>query len=234
MNILLKAILDIFFPPKCVICSKLDEKFLCQDCIDTISEIKNPICQFCGKPTLKPVSRCIDCRNEKLYFSRARSFGLYEKVFKEVITVYKYKHLKTLTAVLAHFLYIAFQRNYKNILFDSIEYVPMTRRNRNLRGFNQSKLLAREFTKIIRIPVNNFLVKIRNTESQMGLQLSQRRKNLTGAFDFKKDKEKCNSNILLIDDVYTTGYTASECSKVLLNNGATDVYVLTLARSTLR
>jgi len=233
MNKFLKAFLDIFFSPKCVICSKLEEKFLCENCINTISKIEKPICQFCGKPALRSVDRCIECRDEKLYFIKARSFGLYETVLKDAIVEFKYNHIKSLTEVLAQLLYKVYQKNYENDLFNSIEFIPMTRKDKNLRGFNQSELLAKKLAKMTKIPVNGFLIKVRNTESQMGLQLSQRRKNLVGAFNFQGDKGKCGSNILLIDDVYTTGYTVSECSKVLLKNGAKNVYILTLARSIL-
>lgn len=233
MNKFLKAFLDIFFTPKCVICSKLDERFLCENCINAISKIENPICQFCGKPTLRSVDRCIECRDEKLYFIKARSFGLYETVLKDAIVEFKYNHIKSLTEVLAQLLYEVYLKYYKNTLFNSMEFVPMTRKDKKLRGFNQSGLLAKRLAKITKIPANGFLIKVRKTENQMALQLSKRKKNLVGAFDFQGDKGKCGSNILLIDDVYTTGYTVSECSKVLLKNGAKNVYVLTLARSTL-
>lgn len=233
MNKFLKAFLDIFFTPKCVICSKLDERFLCENCINAISKIENPICQFCGKPTLRSVDRCIECRDEKLYFIKARSFGLYETVLKDAIVEFKYNHIKSLTEVLAQLLYEVYLKYYKNTLFNSMEFVPMTGKDKKLRGFNQSGLLAKRLAKITKIPANGFLIKVRKTESQMALQLSKRKKNLVGAFDFQGDKGKCGSNILLIDDVYTTGYTVSECSKVLLKNGAKNVYVLTLARSTL-
>jgi ComF family protein len=231
---ILKALIDIFFPPECVICSKLNENFLCNDCINDISVIGNHVCQFCGKPTIRSVDRCLECKDEKLYFTKARSFGIYEGVLKDVIAEYKYKNVRALTKLLAQLLYMTLQKYYKDISFDSIEYIPMNKRSKSFRGFNQSELLAKRLGKITKLPVNGFLIKTKNTEKQMSLSLSERRKNLIGAFGFKTSKENCRGNILLIDDVYTTGYTVSECSKVLLNNGAKNVYVLTLARSLLK
>lgn len=230
---ILKSLIDIFFPPKCVICSKLNENFLCDDCIRNISVTGNHVCQFCGKPTIRSVNKCLECKDEKLCFTKARSFGIYEGVLKDVIAEYKYKNVRALTKLLTQLLYMTLQKYYRDISFDSIEYIPMTKRSKSFRGFNQSELLAKELGKIKELSVNGFLIKTKNTKKQMRLSLSKRRKNLIGVFDFVGSKENCRGDILLIDDVYTTGYTVSECSKVLLNNGANDIYVLTLARSLL-
>jgi ComF family protein len=113
--------------------------------------------------------------------------------------------------------------------------VPLFKGKRSRRGFNQSELIARAALKLL--PASNLhlttgiLERIRDTESQIGLTSHQRRENLRGAFAVARAPEVTGQAVLLVDDVYTTGTTASECTRVLRRAGASKVWVATVART---
>ncbi|MBQ9950597.1 MAG: ComF family protein [Clostridia bacterium] len=106
--------------------------------------------------------------------------------------------------------------------------VPMHRKRRKQRGYNQSELLAREIAKALNLPCENGLVRMRNTVQQAKLEGDSRRKNLKGAF--RAESCVAGKRILLVDDVYTTGETARECARALRDGGAVSVSFLSYAK----
>ncbi len=117
---------------------------------------------------------------------------------------------------------------FKNI--DYISYVPMHKSKPKLRGFNQNFLLAKGLSKKLNIPLGkNILLKIKDTKSQSSLNKRDRLLNLKDAFEVSNKAEIKSKNILLIDDIFTTGSTVSECARCLKTAGANKVYVLTVA-----
>jgi len=112
--------------------------------------------------------------------------------------------------------------------FGLITYVPMSRRDRRNRGFNQAQLLAKGLGERIGIPVCKTLAKVQETTPQAALPARERRRNLRGAFQLiRSAKEKA----LLVDDIYTTGSTVEECARTLKQGGYKAVFVLTVARA---
>ena len=110
--------------------------------------------------------------------------------------------------------------------------VPLHPKRLRWRGFNQSVLLARQISRVYDIPLDPFtLQRHRETPPQTQLNEAERRKNMRGAFTVDADRPVTGKNILLVDDVYTSGATVNECSRTLKKHGAKDVYVLTLARA---
>jgi ComF family protein len=115
---------------------------------------------------------------------------------------------------------------------DLIIPVPLHPRRLRWRGFNQSLLLAKQVSRKYDVPMDPFvLYRKRETAPQTQLAENERRKNVRGAFATDPEKSLKGKSLLLIDDVYTSGATVNECSRVLLHDGAKDVYVLTLART---
>jgi ComF family protein len=114
--------------------------------------------------------------------------------------------------------------------------VPLHKRKQAQRGFNQAEMMARSALKHLARPkrfdlCTGVLVRRRETDSQIGLTRHQRRENMRGAFAVSDPARLLNSDVLLVDDVYTTGTTASECARVLLRAGAARVWVVTVART---
>ena len=221
---------------------------MCVSCFKKLTLIKPPFCNTCGKPfyfqydpLLDGSCRCGNCRTEKHYFDKARSLGKYEGVFKKALISYKYKGRKEL---LKDFIKICLQsqNNYffipmkkgidKTGGIDLILYVPLHKKKLRTRGFDQAFLIAKEISKLSNIPLKaDFLFKKKETPPQAALKKQIRIKNLKGAFDVRDRSFLEGKNVLLVDDVITTGVTVNECSKVLKQNGTNKVEVFTLARA---
>ena len=186
-------------------------------------------CTSCRTPfqnafPLDASGRCALCRSGLRGFDAAYSFGAYEGVLRELIHLYKYGRVKTLARPLSGLLAQALPRDEA---FDAVVPVPLYWRRRLQRGFNQSELLARSLSRRTGIPVVKALGRVRPTPAQAGLSNSARRQNVSQAFRARSVQGK---RILLIDDVMTTGATASSCAAALKHAGARRVALLTVAR----
>jgi ComF family protein len=161
-------------------------------------------------------------------FDAVFSYGEYEGPLRKLIHVFKYGGVKPLASQLGQLLNGALPREQR---FDVIVPMPLHWRKRLERGFNQSELLARFVSKRTGIPLAPGLKRRKRTDPQAGLTRAQRRTNVAGAFEVKGRSDIEGRHVLLIDDVLTTGATASACSAVLKRAGAKRVTVLTLARA---
>lgn len=229
---LVTAFINLIFPPKCSICKVSSEELICPKCLESLPLIEGNICRFCGKPTLYTVNQCRDCRGKRFYFVQARAVWRYNGFGKDLIHAFKYENERRLAPILAE---MAFAKITREIFVDRITWVPLHSSRKAERGYNQSELLAREIGRLsgfIAVPV---LKRKRRTEDQNKLPLDKRKDNVKGAFALMADADADvdNNKILLVDDVYTTGSTVNECSRILKRGGAARVEVLTLARTVL-
>lgn len=227
---MIEKFLRILFPEFCPLCKKPSTDHgiapICPECWSEISSYKGPVCQICGKPLASEVSIiCGECISVKPAFKWARSFGLYEGILKEAINLWKYHGIKRLSRPLAQLM---LRMEMPDV--DAILPVPLHRGKLRQREFNQSALLASYMARESGIPVIlNCLIKLRDTPPQVKLSAEDRRKNVRGAFAVRNKELILGKNLLLVDDVFTTGVTVRECSKILRKAGARDIYVITLA-----
>ncbi len=227
-------ILDIFYPRFCFSCQdrikEIGSVYLCAKCISRIAFIGEKLCPLCGRPGF--VEICPLCWEEKPAYKMARSAGLYEGILKEGIHRLKYNGQTHLVPTLGRLLIRAFKKEEEwqgNI--DLVIAIPMDKEKERERGFNQSYLLARFFSKNLSLPCDKrILIKIRKTLPQVNLTREKRLLNLAGAFYLDTRFSVSGKRILLIDDVYTTGATVTGCTNTLVRGGAKEVSVLTLAR----
>lgn len=229
MASLLSPFLDIIFPPRCPFCDTVCREPACLSCADAIRFISAPLCNICGIPFASDAIKnhtCGECIKNKRHFSWARGILAYNDTAGRAIHRFKYKKDTTFSKALGKII-----SDYPILEgFDVIIPVPLHIKRLRERGFNQSLLLARAVGKRHRIPVNPFALKrTRWTELQVNLSGDERRINVKGAFEVHGGIE--GKRVLLIDDVYTTGATVGECSKVIKKYGAKEVCVLTLART---
>jgi ComF family protein len=160
-------------------------------------------------------------------FDEAYCYGLYGGALRGLIHLFKYAGVKPLAAHLARLIREGCPLDRR---YDAVVPVPLHWRKRWERGYNQSELLAREIARHRGIPLVNAVRRRRATSTQAGLSHSARRRNVAGAFAVKDRGPIAGKRILLVDDVMTTGATASACGAALKAAGAASVTLLTIAR----
>ena len=174
---------------------------------------------------------CPNCRGAAFHFEFAGSVVRRRGVIRELIHRLKYNReiwiVKVLSRILAQG--IADDR-LSGQEFDAIVPVPLHSKRLREREFNQSVLLAERLSRATGIPVRDVLTRSRYTGTQTALDRSERRQNLRNAFSLRKNASVTDQNLLLIDDVLTTGSTLDACAAILLEQGAESVRALTLAR----
>ena len=172
------------------------------------------------------------CKNVDYAFDQSRSFAVYEDVASKIIKRFKYGGKKYCARYIAE-LMILNNDYFKDI--DLITFVPIGNKRRKERGFNQAKEIAQEISKILGVKIIDALEKIGNERHQAGLSQQERQKNLSGSFKLKSDifSQIKGKNILIIDDVFTTGATLSECAKIIKEEKPKSVSALTFAKTKL-
>jgi ComF family protein len=174
---------------------------------------------------------CGTCIRQTPPYNCARSFGYYSGELSGLIQGLKFHNRRNLVEFLVSLLADAFFETWVRDDFDLIVPVPLHKKRKRRRGYNQSALLAQSLALRLAIPQTRALERIRATPPQVGLSDSQRIKNVRNAFRAENPQQLKEKRILLIDDVMTTGATAASATKALLDGGAAKVSVLTVARA---
>jgi ComF family protein len=230
--------LDLIFPPVCPVCQSLfdsrrKDRVICSACRKAIRFVTPPLCPRCGLPY--PGGRahlCAACLKERRYFASHRTAALYDGALKEMIHRFKYQGVFPLTQVLGDLLEPVLKAIRREHRVDVLIPVPLHIRRLRERGFNQALLLVKELSKRSGIPYQErVLAKIRETPEQISLKKRERAKNVKGVFEVTDQGAIKGKRVVLVDDVYTTGATVNECSRALLQAGAKQVAVLTVARA---
>lgn len=183
---------------------------------------------FVNRFPLDETGRCALCRLGLQGFDAVYSYGSYEGSLRELIHLFKYSGVRPLAAPFGRFLVQALPRE---TAFDVIVPMPLHWFKRWQRGFNQADLLAREIGKKWNVPVRSIVRRKKATRPQAGLTNAKRRANMQGAFAIPRGRSLAGMRVLLVDDVVTTGATASACARVLKRAGAAHVALLALART---
>ena len=233
--------LALFYPDLCQICrsqkATSSESYLCQSCRtgkEGIKPIEPPFCNCCGLPFEGEITvtfECSNCHEQELHFRHARAAAEFSGVVKETIHRFKYNHAMWFEPFLGELITAAAQQDLATEKWDYIVPIPLHWRKRHQRTFNQSERIARRLSKATGIPLQPKLLKrIKPTHTQTRLSRAERTENVKRAFAYSGKQALDGANIILIDDVLTTGATASACAKLLKQNGADLVDVWTVAR----
>ncbi|MDI7260130.1 MAG: ComF family protein [Thermodesulfobacteriota bacterium] len=238
MRILFERLFRFLLPPQCHCCERFLEEGqqgICPDCLSKIQWITPPFCTICGIPF---VSRevenhpCGACVTREKYFTIARALGHYEGPLREAIHRWKYEEKTHLTTFFGGQLAEGLRRYWDPKSLDFLIPVPLHPKRLRERGFNQVLLLVKELSRRTGIPYQKGLLqKKRPTVPQIDLSGTEREKGVKGSFHIQRKEEVEEKKILLVDDVFTTGATVNECSKVLLTAGAKRVDVFTIAHA---
>ncbi len=221
---------ELLFTTKyhCLSCKReiKEDTVLCEKCRKDFKLIDNAkACKLCGAEIFGEGDYCLDCKGKVVHFKRNYAAFPYVGAVRKTIRRFKFLSGKYLHGFLSECL----ERKYADIEenIDLITFIPMTKKARRKRGYNQSELLAKGLSEKVGIDLVELLEKTRETKQQVGLNFRERQENLRGCF-------KCNAKIkgktvLVIDDVCTTGATLSEAAKALKRAGAKEVITLTVA-----
>ena len=225
-SIVRNTILDLIFPPHCVVCGH-DGEWLCPDCVASFHYVQPPICGMCGRP-LSHGDLCTNCSRHPLEIDGIRAATYFEGSIRQTIHHFKYKGTQVLAPYLGKLIAQAWHS--ASLPVSTIVPVPLHPQRLRQRGYNQSALLARELSKHLDLPViENCLLRVRPTRPQVGLGAAERRMNVQDAFQCT-DQRLEGKNIMLIDDVCTTGATLEACAHALYEQGSQVVWALVLAR----
>ena len=230
-----RTITDVLLPPRCLSCGDIvcRNGGFCVKCWGQFHWISSPLCQLCGVPypTDYGIAGCYrQTPNECLgSLTAGRSAMVYNKASSKIILKLKYSDKTFLIKQMADSLVRAFLTFHNS--FDVIVPVPLHWKRQLIRKYNQSSLLAQELSSRCNLPVDNHAIKrIIATKPLKSGSFAKRLQALNGAFTMHKNHNIAGKNILLIDDVWTTGATLQSCAKVLISGGAKSVSALTLAR----
>lgn len=191
---------------------------------------EGPSCSKCGTPLVSDLSlTCGECHKNEPAFDKAQCFGLHEGALQKAISLFKFHGIKRLSYPLSEKILLK-QLPQADMLLP----VPLHKKRLKYRGFNQSALLGKYIAQRSGMPLTlNTLVRIKNTIPQVGLSAVDRELNIKNAFDVISEEKVKGKKIMLVDDVFTTGATVRECSRVLKRAGAEKVYVVTLTHGKL-
>jgi ComF family protein len=219
--------IDWIYPPICGGCGRKGARW-CQRCQASAQVIHAVVCEFCGMPNTR-YSDFHRCQLDPPHYAALRSWAVFDGPVREAIHRLKYNRDIALTAIFAEYMSILLSSLAWPI--DVIVPIPLNKQREMERGYNQSKLLALGMALNTGIPMRtNLIWRVRNTRSQVGLTYEQRKANVAEAFVSDLTRG-ANKQILLVDDVATSGATMDACAYALMQAGAANVYCLTLARA---
>lgn len=229
LQALRRAAFDLIFPPTCMVCKRTGT-LLCPSCAQTARPLGNKVCMVCGRPQPAPVGQCPTCSQQDWpLIDVARAAAFHAGPVRAGIHQLKYGGVRDTAPILARYLVAAFQLEpWAQLHIDAVIPAPLHSARLRTRGYNQSELLAAAFCRQVGIPHRpHWLERIRSTHSQVGLSAHERQRNVADAFHALPAVR--GKQVLLIDDVYTTGATLKACAQALRSAGVRAVYALALA-----
>jgi ComF family protein len=219
-------VIDLVFPPVCPGCQEIGERW-CEDCQKSVTRMPLEICEICGEPSVKTI--CKRCAASRPSLVHIRSWAVFKQPIRNALHTLKYRNNIGLGLSLAASIAPGLQELHWPI--EAIIPIPLSEKRYRERGYNQVDLFARPLAQlngVVYLPKG--LRRARHTRSQVGLSIDERKQNLQQAFQ-ADERFIAGKNILLVDDVCTTGATLIEAALTLTQSGATSVYAYTVARA---
>lgn len=215
-------------------CEIFDTKtYLCADCEKSLPFLKGNLCLHCNEPITGSGKYCLHCKGKKFECGKIISPFEYDGIVKKFIVGLKYENKKYFADCLSTFMATSFLKEL--LPCDIVTCVPLCDKRFKERGYNQADILASQFANKINIEYNpNLLKRVKDTPTQTKLSQTDRKKNMIDAFKVVDKKLVKDKIIVLVDDVYTTGATTSECAKKLNKAGAKCVYAVTAGHTLLK
>lgn len=226
----------VLFPRRCPVCDrilKFGGKKICEECVDKLVYIREPRCKKCGKQLKQSEEEyCYDCRKCKHIYKMGIAPFMHTGAVKNSVYAIKYHNKREYVDFYTDEIVRLYREEIKQWSCDGIIPVPLHRRKRIKRGFNQAGLIAKGLSEKLGIPMyGKILKRVVDTKPQKELNDIQRKKNLENAFILNENIVKLKK-IILVDDIYTTGSTIDSCTKVLMDGGIKEVYYICISVGT--
>lgn len=235
---ILDAILEVFFPDNlsCIMCEKdiYEHKYsMCEDCIEKLEFIKGRSCRSCGRKISDSYEGifCGECERSSHYFDRGISCVEYNDAARFLIVKFKYHHNRYIGRHIAEMMFDCLKGSYIDDI-DFITAVPINRKKERFKGYNHSHIMGKHISKISgKKYVKDLVIRCRETVPLKELTKKEREKELSGAFKFNDlyNGKNFGNTVLLVDDIYTTGTTLDECSRILKKSGYNNIIVMTFS-----
>ena len=227
--------LELVYPPAtyCILCDSFIDQSrrynMCDNCIEKIQWVGGETCHICGRPLEEEGTYiCGDCIDQERYFDKGftcAGYGLYER---KLISDFKKSGKLYLARTLGEILYDRIV--IEDLEIDGIIPVPIHKERLKERGFNQTELMGKYLSEKSLWPLwSDVLIRVRQTGAMKKMDRWERRKNMENVFQVENSEKIIGKNLLIIDDIFTTGATLEECAKALKFVGAHNVYILTFA-----
>lgn len=238
LGVLVDGLLDLIYPPRCLICDAWDSPVICSECTAGFLPIPTPSCVACGRP-VEPETICRSCElAADLWggwaFERARAIAIFQGPVRHGIHQLKYFGKEAIGEALGAFLAdsLLTQNFFDDVVFDALVPVPITETKRKKRGFNQAELLARAVSDALNTPLlpSEVVARSGQVAAQATLSPEARRRNVgIDSFLVTQENAVVGKRLLIVDDVFTTGSTVHALAATLRRAGASAVDVVTLA-----
>ena len=222
--------MGMLYPQTCYFCGKICKKNMCPECAEKVEYIEEPRCKKCGKPIRYGEQEfCHDCSEHAFSYEQGRSIWLHKEPVRWSIYRFKYGNRRIYGEYYAEEWYRLYGNKLKEWGIDVIIPIPLHRKRQRKRGYNQAEILAEYLGELTGIKVvEDAVVRRKYTSPQKRLDNKERRKNLHNAFAVVKDLNSFK-NILIVDDIYTTGSTINEVAKTITLNFTSKVWFLTIS-----
>jgi ComF family protein len=217
------ALLDLILPSFCSVCG-VPAHALCESCRGRLVRIEGPACDRCGAPTAWPVERCRECAGRRIPFASARAAVAYDDAARSLVAAWKDRGLRSIASLAAELVTEVVARPSVY----TISFVPSDADRRLTRGHNPAERLAVALGERWQLPVVALLARAPGVRPQRGLPLADRRRNVRGVFHATR---AAPTELILVDDVFTSGATVSAAASALRKAGARRVEVVTFARA---
>jgi len=214
---LLKGLLDFVFPPLCLGCGEFNTNYIdvCENCLNRIDTYNYPICLSCQQ-IIPDDKRCPICRDD---YVPLFSYGHYSSPMQDIIIQFKFKGVTSPARTFAVLLHKQFQKQLQSLKADMVVSVPLYPSREKHRGYNQAALFAEQLAGLLDLPVReDILFRIKKRKPQVNLEFTKRARNIKGVFTVAQEAQS-GEKVILVDDVVTSGATATEARKELEKAG---------------
>lgn len=220
----------MIYPRVCPLCGRISPRGICGDCREKAVQVREPLCMHCGRPLKDETGEfCPDCRKGCSAIRQGRSLWVHEEPVSAALYRFKYKNRRCWGTIFAGELAARYEEQIRRWQIEQIIPIPLHPSRQRKRGYNQAEILAVELGLQCGLPVRtDVLFRIRRTTAQKKLGREERINNLKGAFGVSAAWKPC-SNLLLTDDIYTTGATMEQAARILKKAGVQNVFFLTIS-----